>query len=104
MGSAGALVKLGRGTPLFDDDRHGRFPSGTRYKSCAGWGEVPGDTGIAWAILNQLLHHSHVLNIRGANYRLGENARLDYSFPCNNCAPVLKRQGDNPKTDLKAGL
>ena len=34
------------------------------------WGELFGDTVIASAILDHLLHHSHVLNIRGESYRL----------------------------------
>ena len=36
----------------------------------ADWGEMLGDTVIATAILNRLLHHSHVINIRGESYRL----------------------------------
>ena len=31
-----------------------------------------GDTVIASAVLDRLLHHSHVLNIRGESYRLRE--------------------------------
>ena len=38
----------------------------------AEWGEVLGDTVIATAILDRLLHHSHVINIRGESYRLRE--------------------------------
>ena len=29
------------------------------------WGELLGDTVIAAAVLDRLLHHSHVLNMRG---------------------------------------
>ena len=29
-----------------------------------------GDTVIASAVLDRLLHHSHVLNVRGESYRL----------------------------------
>src|SRR5205814_3061756 len=36
------------------------------------WGEILGDAVIATAILERLLHHSHVLNIRGERYRLKE--------------------------------
>ena len=36
------------------------------------WGELLGDSVIAAAILDRLLHHSHVLNIRGESYRLRE--------------------------------
>ena len=33
-------------------------------------GELLGDSVIAAATLDRLLHHSHVLNIRGESYRL----------------------------------
>jgi IstB-like ATP binding protein len=39
------------------------------------WGEVLGDSVIATAILDGLLHHSHVLHIRGDSYRLQEKRR-----------------------------
>ena len=44
----------------------------TLNKGFGEWGELLGDTVIASAILDQLLHHSHVLNIRGDSYRLRE--------------------------------
>jgi DNA replication protein DnaC len=47
----------------------------TSNKGFAEWGEVLGDTVIATAILDRLLHHSHVLNIRGESYRLQEKRR-----------------------------
>ena len=37
----------------------------TSDKGFGEWGELLGDTVIASAILDRLLHHSHVLNIRG---------------------------------------
>ena len=42
----------------------------TSNKGFADWGELLGDTVIATAVLDRLLHHSHVLNIRGESYRL----------------------------------
>jgi len=39
------------------------------------WGEVFGDQVVATAILDRLLHHSHVLTIRGDSYRLREKRR-----------------------------
>ncbi|MBM3281069.1 MAG: IS21-like element helper ATPase IstB [Candidatus Handelsmanbacteria bacterium] len=42
----------------------------TSNKGFAEWGELLGDAVIATAILDRLLHHSHVLNIRGESYRL----------------------------------
>nr|WP_216598118.1 IS21-like element helper ATPase IstB [Propionispora sp. 2/2-37] len=39
------------------------------------WGEIFGDTNIATAILDRLLHHSTVINIKGESYRLKEKQR-----------------------------
>lgn len=39
------------------------------------WGEVFGDPVVATAILDRLLHHSHLLTIRGKSYRLREKRR-----------------------------
>lgn len=39
------------------------------------WGTVFGDPVVATAILDRLLHHSHVLTIRGDSYRLKEKRR-----------------------------
>jgi DNA replication protein DnaC len=39
------------------------------------WGTVFGDPIVATAILDRLLHHSHVLTIRGDSYRLREKRR-----------------------------
>ena len=44
----------------------------TSNKGFGEWGELLGDTVIASAILDRLLHHSHVLNVRGESYRLRE--------------------------------
>ena len=44
----------------------------TSNKGFGEWGELLGDTVIASAVLDRLLHHSHVLNIRGESYRLRE--------------------------------
>lgn len=39
------------------------------------WGTVFGDPVVATAILDRLLHHSHVVTIRGDSYRLREKRR-----------------------------
>ena len=44
----------------------------TSNKGFGEWGELLGDTVIASAALDRLLHHSHVLNIRGESFRLRE--------------------------------
>jgi len=47
----------------------------TSNKSFGDWGQIFGDTVIATAILDRLLHHSVVVNIRGESYRLREKKR-----------------------------
>jgi DNA replication protein DnaC len=47
----------------------------TSNKGFAEWGDVLGDAVIATAILDRLLHHSHVISIRGESYRLREKKR-----------------------------
>jgi len=39
------------------------------------WAEVFGDPSVATAILDRLLHHSHVINITGDSYRLKEKQK-----------------------------
>jgi DNA replication protein DnaC len=47
----------------------------TSNKSYAEWGAIFGDTIIATAILDRLLHHSTTINIRGESYRLKDRKR-----------------------------
>jgi IstB-like ATP binding protein len=44
------------------------------------WGSIFGDSIIATAILDRLLHHSTTINIRGKSYRL-RKLRVAYSKP-----------------------
>ena len=47
----------------------------TSNKGFGDWGELMGDTALATAILDRLLHHAHVVNIRGDSYRMKERRR-----------------------------
>ena len=47
----------------------------TSNRAVGEWGAVFGDPVVATAILDRLLHHSHVLTIRGDSYRLREKRR-----------------------------
>lgn len=47
----------------------------TSNKSFGEWGSIFGDPVLATAILDRLLHHSTVINIRGESYRLKEKRR-----------------------------
>ena len=58
----------------------------TSNRSVGEWGEVFGDAVVATAILDRLLHHSHVVTIRGESYRLKEKRRAGFIKPSNSQA------------------
>ena len=62
----------------------------TSNRSVAEWGTVFADPVVATAILDRLLHHSHVLTIRGDSYRLRAKRRsgLIKAPPTGDSAPV----------------
>jgi hypothetical protein len=53
----------------------------TSNKSFTEWNEILGDEGIAAAILDRLLRHSHVLSIRGQSYRLRDKLNVALKTP-----------------------
>jgi len=55
----------------------------TSNRSVGEWGDAFGDAVVATAILDRLLHHSHVLTIRGESYRLREKRRAGVLRPIN---------------------
>jgi DNA replication protein DnaC len=64
----------------------------TSNKGFGEWGEVLGDPVIATAILDRLLHHSYVINIRGESYRLREKKRAGFFSPPNGQGEVIPPQ------------
>lgn len=55
----------------------------TSNKGLGDWGELMGDTALATAILDRLLHHAHVVNIRGQSYRLKQRMKTGGYPPPN---------------------
>jgi hypothetical protein len=53
----------------------------TSNRAVGEWGTVFGDAVVATAILDRLLHHSHVITIRGDSYRLREKRRAGLLKP-----------------------
>lgn len=47
----------------------------TSNKYFSDWGELLNDTVIATAVLDRLLHHAHIINIRGETYRLKDRLK-----------------------------
>ncbi|MEW6456931.1 MAG: ATP-binding protein [Acidobacteriota bacterium] len=50
----------------------------TSNQSFSHWGEIFSDNVIASAILDRLLHHSTVINIKGESYRLREKRKAGF--------------------------
>ena len=75
----------------------------TSNQSLTAWGEVFGDRVIATAILDRLLHHSTIVNIKGESYRLKEKRKaglLTRSEPFTD--PVLRTDSgkNTPRPEL----
>ena len=49
----------------------------TTNKPFGKWHEIFGDVTLANAILDRLLHHSHIININGNSYRLKNKLKID---------------------------
>lgn len=52
----------------------------TSNKGFAEWGELMGDTPLATATLDRLLHHAQVINIRGNSYRMKDRIKVGGIF------------------------
>lgn len=50
----------------------------TSNKSYGTWGEIFGDTVLATAILDRLLHHASTVNIKGESYRIREKKKAGF--------------------------
>lgn len=48
----------------------------TSNKGLQEWGEIFGDYVMAAALIDRLVHHSHLVNIRGNSYRMRRHAEL----------------------------
>jgi DNA replication protein DnaC len=53
----------------------------TSNKSYGSWGEIFGDSVLATAILDRLLHHSTTINIKGESYRIKEKKKAGFFRP-----------------------
>ena len=71
----------------------------TSNKGFAEWGELLGDAVIATAILDRLLHHSHVLNIRGESYRLKDKRQAGLL----TSPQLLNPQSEEHKSEVGVG-
>ncbi len=61
-------------------------------KSFSEWGELFTDQVLATALLDRLLHHSTIINIRGQSYRLKEKRQAGVFQP----PPALEATASAP--------
>ena len=62
-------------------------------KSFKEWGDIFGDSVVASALMDRLLHHCHIVNIQGNSYRLREYPGLDLPQE----VPTRRQRGRPPK-------
>ena len=67
----------------------------TSNKGFGEWGEFLGDTVIASAVLDRLLHHSHLINIQGESYRLREKRQAGLFPSLQQLGATPEEAGDN---------
>ena len=88
----GYLPVTRRGATLFFQLVAGRYERCstvlTSNKGFKEWGQVLGDEVMAAAMLDRLLHHAHIVNIRGNSYRLRHREDLIKVF--------RRRTGEEP--------
>jgi len=91
-----------RGTNLFFQVVNTRYEKGsmilTANKSFKEWGEVFGDPIAASAMLDRLLHHCHLVNIRGNSYRLRQYPGL--SLPNDTLLPPRPSRKRHPNQEV----
>ncbi|MFQ5946745.1 MAG: IS21-like element helper ATPase IstB [Anaerolineae bacterium] len=72
----------------------------TSNKGFEEWGEILGDEVMAAALIDRLVHHCHIVNIRGNSYRMRRHTELSkallFSEPPRKDSPP-ERRGRNPK-------
>jgi DNA replication protein DnaC len=94
----GYLPITASGTNLFFQLVNARYEKAsmvlTSNKNFKEWGEIFGDSVAAAAMLDRLLHHCHIVNIRGNSYRLKQYPGL--SLP-QEPAPINRGRPRKPR-------
>ena len=75
----------------------------TSNKSYGDWGSVFGDTVMATAVLDRLLHHSTTVNIRGDSYRMKERKKAGIHSSLENRETALNGGNNDSVASGKVG-
>lgn len=74
----------------------------TSNKGFEEWGEILGDEVMAAALIDRLLHHCHIVNIRGNSYRMRHHTELSQSLrsmPAEPDAPTTRKKRSGSRED-----
>lgn len=75
----------------------------TSNKGFEEWGGIFGDEVMAAALIDRLVHHCHIVNIRGNSYRMRHHAELRNALhPELHSEPPSQRQSPRPPQRRKA--
>jgi DNA replication protein DnaC len=74
----------------------------TSNQSFETWGEVFGDEVMAAALIDRLLHHCHIVNIRGNSFRMRHHADLRSALTPHMGAGGNKSKGRNGRREALA--
>jgi DNA replication protein DnaC len=78
----------------------------TSNKSFGEWGDVFGDEVMAAALIDRLVHHCHVVNIRGNSYRMRHHAELRSALAPHtgerSRTPLKQRSGQSSRREAQA--
>lgn len=69
----------------------------TSNKGFQEWGDVLGDEVMAAALIDRLLHHCHLVNIRGNSYRMRHHAELDQVLKTSDPPPAQRNRSRRTK-------
>lgn len=75
----------------------------TSNKSFSDWGSTFGDAILATAVLDRLLHHSTVINIRGESYRLKERRKAGLLATPAGHEKALNKEANKKHKDGELG-
>jgi DNA replication protein DnaC len=74
----------------------------TSNKGFEEWGDILGDEVMAAALIDRLMHHCHVVNIRGNSYRMREHTDLWHAIQPNADEQVNQSPRQSRKKEAKA--
>jgi DNA replication protein DnaC len=71
-------------------------------KPFSAWTEIFGDAVAVAAMVDRLVHHPEIINLKGDSYRL-KDRRNEVTSECSNCSDFYRRQPPGLRPSLTRG-